>query len=154
MTKLVTTAVASVDEFTVHDVTVIPAPKLHVAPLRNPDPLNCTFRLCPAAPAVGVIEFSSGGGGGGAAVMVKPPVSVALCWSGFVTVAFTVRLRSSSQCRAPSGGGGVSVACQGRGHDGPGSDDLGRGGDTNLRHQLHRGRVGWGRSSPGRAAEV
>src|SRR5262249_43161817 len=78
-------AVSCVAELNVHELTVIPAPKLHVAPLWKLLPVRMKIgRVSSRAPVLGLTEV--GGVGGGGAVTVKALVRVLACVSGLVTV--------------------------------------------------------------------
>jgi hypothetical protein len=58
-------AVSCVAELKVHEFTVMPAPKLQLAPLWKLLPVMITFgKLCPCAPELGLTELTDGGGGG------------------------------------------------------------------------------------------
>jgi hypothetical protein len=59
-------------ELNVQELTVIPDPKLQVAPLKKLDPAIVADRLVFWAPEFGVTELTVGGGGGGAWFTVKP----------------------------------------------------------------------------------
>jgi len=82
-------AVSWVAELNVQEFTVIPAPKLHVAPDWKLDPAKTTDKVLFCCPLFGVAEVSEGGGGGGAAVTVKAFAKLPDCGPGLVTV--TVR---------------------------------------------------------------
>src|SRR6267143_2349982 len=61
---MVMLAVSCVAELKVQEFTVIPAPKLQVAPLWKLLPVITTLgRLCPSAPEFGLTELAEGGGG-------------------------------------------------------------------------------------------
>ena len=86
LAEILIPAVRSVEELNVHELTVIPEPKAHVAPVRKLLPLRFTDAVVPWYPEVGLTELNVGGGGGGAWLMVKPVAKVAVCRSGFVTL--------------------------------------------------------------------
>src|ERR1700747_3524963 len=88
---MVILAVSGVAELKAQEFTVIPVPKLQVAPLWKLLPLIITLgRFCPCAPELGLTELTVGGGGGPAAGTEKPLVSAPLCVSGLVTVTLRV----------------------------------------------------------------
>src|SRR6202049_4649515 len=103
-------AVAEIDRFAVscvalakaQEFTVMPAPKLHVAPFWKLIPLMITpVRLCPCAPVFGVTEVTVGGGTT-AAVTENPLVSVALCASGLVTVTLRTPTGAVAEIERPA----------------------------------------------------
>ena len=79
-------ALNKLEELNEQELTVIPAPKLQVAPLRKFDPFRFTVNVDPWLPEVGLIDVKLGGGGGGACVMLKPLFNVPVCRSGLVTL--------------------------------------------------------------------
>jgi hypothetical protein len=86
---MVRLAVILVLEVNAHEVTVMPAPKLHVAPLTKFVPLTATpLTDAPCAALFGLTEVTVGAGSA-AGFTVKPFVNVAVCPSVFFTV--TVR---------------------------------------------------------------
>src|SRR5882724_7226827 len=72
-----------------HEFTVIPVPKLQVAPLWKLLPVRITLSVCPCVPLVG-FRLLSEGGGSVACVTVNPLANVLLCVSGLVTVTLRV----------------------------------------------------------------
>ncbi len=89
---MLTLAVSCVADPNVHAVTVMPAPKLHVAPLTKFVPVTITTRLCPGLPVVGLTPVTVGAGAGTNVVTVKALARLPLWASGLVTV--TVRVPS------------------------------------------------------------
>ena len=58
-------------ELTVHAFTVMPEPKLQIAPGCKLAPVNVTVNVCPCKPLVGDIPLIVGAGGGAGAATVK-----------------------------------------------------------------------------------
>src|SRR5215470_9320705 len=86
LAAIVTLAVSCVAETKVQELTVIPLPKLHVAPLWKLLPVIPTLpSVCPCLPLLGVTPLTVGGG----ANMLKALGRLPLRVLGFVTV--TVR---------------------------------------------------------------
>src|SRR2546423_2008115 len=65
LAAIVRPAVICVAEFTVHEFTVIPVPKLQVAPVKKFVPVSVSVRLWPCCPETGEMLPSVGAGGGG-----------------------------------------------------------------------------------------
>jgi len=66
-------AVSCVAEFKEQEFTVMPAPKLHEAPLWKALPVMITLeRFCPWVPELGLTEVTEGGVAGVPTVMVMP----------------------------------------------------------------------------------
>ena len=59
---IVMLAVSCVLELNVQEFTVIPEPKMQVAPFKKFVPANTTFNVCPWPPELGVAEVKVGGG--------------------------------------------------------------------------------------------
>src|SRR6267142_1464226 len=88
---MVMLAVSCVAELNAQEFTVIPAPKLQVAPLWKALPVMMTLgKLCPCAPELGLTEPTVGGGGGPLVVTANPFGNVPLWVSGLVTVTLRV----------------------------------------------------------------
>ena len=80
-------AVSCAEELNVQEVTVTPAPKLHVAPLWKLLPVMVTVgRFCPCTPEFGLTELTAGAGAGPLEVTEKPFVSLAVPLSRLITV--------------------------------------------------------------------
>src|SRR6266404_189154 len=75
---MVMLAVSCVAELNVHELTVMPAPKLQVALVWKLLPVMMTLgKLCPGAPKLGLTEFP---GGGEAPVVTETPFVIVPFW--------------------------------------------------------------------------
>ena len=80
--EIVTVAVSWLALLNVHEFTVIPAPKLQVAPLWKLLPVRATFSFCFRVPEVGFSELKVGGGAVGCRICTQSTSAV-----GFVLAA-------------------------------------------------------------------